>query len=183
MVSGSISLLCSRFFSPFLHSTGSLSVSREYLALRDGPRWFTQNFSCSGLLRILLSMNIDSNTRLSLSMARLSNRFFFAVQVYIVVLQPRICRNIFGLGCSAFARHYLRNHYYFLFLRVLRCFSSPGWPDDYHHIITDGFPHSDICGSRVICTSPQLFAAYHVLHRLREPRHPPYALCYFLVLF
>ena len=127
MVSGSISLLCSRFFSPFLHSTGSLSVSREYLALRDGPRGFTQNFSCSGLLRILLSMNIDSNTRLSLSLARLSNRFFFAVQVYIVVLQPRICRNIFGLGCSAFARHYLRNHYYFLFLRVLRCFSSPGW--------------------------------------------------------
>ena len=38
MVSGSFSLLCSRFFSPFLHSTGSLSVSREYLALRDGPR-------------------------------------------------------------------------------------------------------------------------------------------------
>ena len=183
MVSGSISLLCSRFFSPFLHSTGSLSVSREYLALRDGPRWFTQNFSCSGLLRILLSMNIDSSTRLSLSLARLSNRFFFAVQFYVVVLQPRICRNIFGLGCSAFARHYLRNHYYFLFLRVLRCFSSPGWPDDYHHIIADGFPHSDICGSRVICTSPQLFAAYHVLHRLREPRHPPYALCYFLVLF
>jgi hypothetical protein len=34
----------------------------------------------------------------------------------------------FGLGCSAFARHYLRNHYCFLFLRVLRCFSSPGSP-------------------------------------------------------
>ena len=31
-----------------------------------------------------------------------------------------------GLGCSAFARHYLRNHYYFLFLGVLRCFTSPG---------------------------------------------------------
>jgi hypothetical protein len=31
----------------------------------------------------------------------------------------------FGLGSSAFARHYLRNHYYFLFLWVLRCFSSP----------------------------------------------------------
>jgi hypothetical protein len=50
-VSGTFSLLCSRFFSPFLHSTGSLSVSREYLALRDGPRCFTQNFSCSALLR------------------------------------------------------------------------------------------------------------------------------------
>ena len=128
MVSGSISLLCSRFFSPFLHSTGSLSVSREYLALRDGPRRFTQNSSCSGLLRILLSMSVDSNTRLSLSTARLSNRFFFSAQVYVAVLQPRLCRNIIGLGSSAFARHYLRNHCYFLFLRVLRCFSSPGWP-------------------------------------------------------
>ena len=44
----------------------------------------------------------------------------------IWVLQPQSCRNNFGLGFSAFARHYLRNHYYFLFLRVLRCFSSPG---------------------------------------------------------
>ncbi len=38
------------------------------------------------------------------------------------------------------------------------------------------FPHSDIGGSRVVCTSPPLFAAYHVLRRLREPRHPPCAL-------
>ena len=44
------------------------------------------------------------------------------------------------------------------------------------------FPHSDICGSKVVCTSPQLFAAYHVLHRLLEPRHPPYALICFLSL-
>ena len=33
-----------------------------------------------------------------------------------------------GLGSCAFARHYLRNRSYFLFLRVLRCFSSPGSP-------------------------------------------------------
>ena len=39
-----------------------------------------------------------------------------------------------------------------------------------------GFPHSDICGSRDICSSPQLFAAYHVFHRLLVPRHPPCAL-------
>ena len=38
------------------------------------------------------------------------------------------------------------------------------------------FPHSDICGSRLICSSPQLFAACHVLHRRLMPRHPPYAL-------
>ena len=54
MVSGTISLPCSGCFSPFLHSTGSLSVSREYLALPDGPGRFTQNSSCSALLRIPL---------------------------------------------------------------------------------------------------------------------------------
>ena len=38
------------------------------------------------------------------------------------------------------------------------------------------FPHSEISGSMGICSSPKLFAAYHVLHRLLVPRHPPYAL-------
>ena len=47
---------------------------------------------------------------------------------------------------------------------------------------TAGLSHSEIPGSKVICTSPELVAAYHVLHRLREPRHPPYALSYFLRL-
>ena len=39
-----------------------------------------------------------------------------------------------------------------------------------------GFPHSDISGSMSVCFSPELIAAYHVLHRLLVPRHPPYAL-------
>ena len=39
-----------------------------------------------------------------------------------------------------------------------------------------GFPHSDISGSLDICSSPKLFAAYHVFHRLLVPRHPPCAL-------
>ena len=45
-----------------------------------------------------------------------------------MVLQPRYCLNNTGLGSSAFARHYLRNHCYFLLLWVLRCFSSPRSP-------------------------------------------------------
>src|SRR5271167_1356525 len=39
-----------------------------------------------------------------------------------------------------------------------------------------GFPHSDIPGSKLACSSPRLFAACHVLLRLLAPRHPPYAL-------
>ena len=48
------------------------------------------------------------------------------------------------------------------------------------HMLRDsssrGFPHSEICGSKLICSSPQLIAACHVLHRLPMPRHSPYAL-------
>ena len=43
-------------------------------------------------------------------------------------------------------------------------------------VCSSGFPHSDICGSMDICSSPQLFAAYHVFLRLLVPRHPPCAL-------
>ena len=43
-------------------------------------------------------------------------------------------------------------------------------------VLPDGFPHSDICGSMDICSSPQLFVAYHVFLRLLVPRHPPCAL-------
>ena len=45
-----------------------------------------------------------------------------------------------------------------------------------HEVCSCGFPHSDISGSRDICSSPKLFAAYHVFHRLLVPRHPPCAL-------
>ena len=45
-----------------------------------------------------------------------------------------------------------------------------------HEVCSCGFPHSEICGSMDMCSSPQLFAAYHVFHRLLVPRHPPYAL-------
>ena len=49
-----------------------------------------------------------------------------------------------------------------------------------HHMLTEvlsaRFPHSDISGSLDMCSSPKLFAAYHVFHRLLVPRHPPCAL-------
>ena len=47
-------------------------------------------------------------------------------------------------------------------------------------LVAAGLSHSEISGSKVICTYPKLIAAYHVLHRLHEPRHPPCALVYFL---
>src|SRR5438034_3778836 len=88
-----------------------------------------------------------------------------------------------GLGSSAFARRYWRNHFCFLFLQVLRWFTSLRClPPAYvfsggsSGISQRGFPHSDIPGSKPICGSPGLIAAYRVLHRLLAPRHSPYAL-------
>jgi hypothetical protein len=42
--------------------------------------------------------------------------------------------------------------------------------------VEGGFPHSDISGSKLVRSSPELIAAYHVLHRLSMPRHPLNAL-------
>jgi hypothetical protein len=58
-VSGTISLPSQGFFSPFPHGTGSLSVTRKYLALRDGPRRFPRDFTCPAVLRNLSSEPID----------------------------------------------------------------------------------------------------------------------------
>ena len=90
---------------------------------------------------------------------------------------------IHGLGWSPFARHYLGNHCLFSFPPGTKMFQFPGlalicwWVTV---LQTAGLSHSEIPGSKVICTYPRLIAAYHVLHRLHEPRHPPCALSYFL---
>ncbi len=47
------------------------------------------------------------------------------------------------------------------------------------HLQCAGLPHSEIAGSKPVCSSPTLIAAYHVLHRLQKPRHPPFALVTF----
>ena len=96
----------------------------------------------------------------------------------IAVLLPRRCRNSDGLGFSPFARHYWGNHSCFLFLEVLRCFSSLGSPHQkvMPRLQHGGLSHSEIPESTAICASTGLIAAYHVLLRLQEPRHPPCAL-------
>ena len=83
----------------------------------------------------------------------------------------------------AFARHYLRNRWFTFFPPGTEMFQFPGLAPSFKEggtVARVGLPHSDICGSRDICSYPQLFAAYHVLRRLREPRHPSCALLSFL---
>ena len=66
-----------------------------------------------------------------------------------------------GLSFFLFARRYLGNKYFFLFLLVLRCFTSQGLLSDFYIGIIPvygiGFPHSDIFGSRVALHLPEAY--------------------------
>ena len=94
------------FFSPFPHGTCSLSVTREYLALRDGPRRFRQDFTCPAVLRIPYRVYDISFTGLSPSLVCLSILIqlyhkFLTLNVRSYNPDPKI-----GLGYFRFARHY-----------------------------------------------------------------------------
>ena len=177
MVSGSISLPCSGFFSPFPHGTGSLSVSQEYLALADGPARFTQGFTCPALLRILLWSMVFTRTGLSPAMAALSKAFRFITrptsqsynpnlaETRLVWASPRSLATTNGITLVFSSSAYLD-----VSVRRVR---PPCGVTCLQHA---GLPHSDTHGSMLVCSSPWIFAAYRVLHRLWEPRHPPCAL-------
>jgi|APCry1669188970_1035186.scaffolds.fasta_scaffold32770_1 hypothetical protein len=141
MVSGSVSLPSPGFFSPFPRGTSALSVDMSCLALDRGRPGFRQGFSSLAVLRKSPhegSMNVGYGalTRsgrpshavplprtfvTSRAPARSSKRF----------LQPPAGNGVhldtgMGLGSSPFARRYLGNLCWFLFLQVLRWFSSLG---------------------------------------------------------
>jgi hypothetical protein len=84
-----------------------------------------------------------------------------------------------GLGSSPFARHYLGNHYCFLFLRVLRCFSSPGMPPP----LLRGLYWVAPFGNLRIYTFLQFPVAYRSFTRPSSPLHAkastvcPFPLC------
>src|SRR6185369_13959621 len=87
-------------FSPFPHGTGSLSVTREYLALGDGPPGFRRGFTCPAVLRIQSGGNEVSATGLLPSLTDLSRslhllRFFLTP--YRVSYNPKRQASWFGL--------------------------------------------------------------------------------------
>jgi hypothetical protein len=98
-------------------------------------------------------------------------------------LQPPWHRNATGLGCSEFARHYYRNRGFFLFLQVLRWFTSLSsltsayvFSGVFPGFAREGFPIRRSPVITPVCGLPKLIAACHVLHRLSLPRHSPCAL-------
>ena len=65
-----------------------------------------------------------SSTRLSLSLAGFPKTILLAFSSLLQSITPRCTHH--GLGSFPFARRYSGNRCFFLFLRLLRCFSSPG---------------------------------------------------------
>ena len=179
MVSGSVSLLSSRSFSPFPHGTGPLSVSGKYLALADGPAGFTQDFSCPALLRIP---------------AERFRRFVYGIVT--------LCDPPFQVGSTSTIAPFMagpstpslpkqkrfgllpfrspllgESLLCFLFLRVLRCFSSPrspppssgGWydlliPGCPIRISADPFVFADPRSFSQLVTSFIAFQSLGILH-------------------
>ena len=123
-----------------------------------------------------------STTGLLPSMAELSNSLHLRYCIHVVCPQPQRSKlHWFGL-------FRVRSP---LLTESNVSFSSSGYLDvsvprvPFHKlwihlwmtvVHTAGFPHSEISGSKDICSSPKLIAAYHVFHRLSVPRHPPCAL-------
>ena len=118
-----------------------------------------------------------SGTGLSPAAATLSCVFPYPSERALApVLQPRARpQDRPGLGCCAFARHYLRNHFCFLFLRVLRCFSSPRSPRAHKARCRDRSRRVPPFGHPRINGHLPLPAAFRSLSR---PSSPPF-LCFF----
>ena len=129
---------------------------------------------------------LASSTGLSPSMVKLSRMFLSQASCQNVVLQPHDCvatGMVWALPRSLATTRGIIN--LFSLPTGTKMFQFPAFalPTAVTVLHTAGLSHSEILGSKIICIYPKLIAAYHVLHRLREPRHPPCALFYFLRIF
>ena len=157
--------------------------------MRDGPRRFPRDFSCPAVLRYLPKETARvSPTGLSPSVARHSRTCSTTLlfcnssalrpdRPYNPTEQARWF-GLFRVRSPLLAESLLisvpvgTEMVHFPTLPSRTYGFSPGYPG----MTPGGFPHSEISGSKLVCSSPKLIAAYHVLHRLLAPRHSPHAL-------
>ena len=149
----------------------------------DGPGRFAQDYSCPALLRIplgLISIHIRNCHPLWLN--------FPDHSILDLSTTPWSYNPAYALPHTRFGLFPGRSP----LLGESLLFSLPGGTKMFQFppfaslpcvriivLQTIGLSHSEIPGSRDICSYPGLITAYHVLRRLREPRHPPCALFYF----
>ena len=156
--------------------------------MRDGPRSFPRDFTCPVVLRNLSSKPVRCHLP-------------GCHRLWPIVPDRSISKLVYHLPALRPNRPYNPNvqaHWFGLFrvrsplLAESLLFSLPGGTEMVHFpplpsppyvfrrrydgMTRRGFPHSEIPGSKLICSSPGLIAAYRVLHRLLVPRHSPYTL-------
>ena len=147
-----------------------------------GPPDFPQGFSCLVVLRIpLAAYRFRLRGFHSLWLA-FPKPFCYRISSLMLRSITPACTHA-GLGSFLFARRYSGNRIFSFSSSGYLDVSVPRVPSTYlwiQYAVTEvcsaRFPHSEITGSKDICSSPMLIAAYHVFHRLLVPRHPPYAL-------
>jgi hypothetical protein len=175
-------------FSPFPHGTSALSVTRKYSGLGGGPPRFTRNSTGS----VLLGNTLGSRAAAAYGAVTRYGGIFQNLPLatrFVTSRRPgrdgqtvprppvrNACRlsHARGLASSPFAHHYSGNRGCFLFLRVLRCFTSPRYHQPPYafrrrrpSITTARFPHSETPGSQPGCRLP---GAYR---RLQRPSSAP----------
>ena len=184
MVSGSISLPSPGFFSPFPHGTRSLSVAVEYSALDRGRPGFGQGFSCPALLRYRImearSFRLRGCHTLwpDFPVRSAMNRLSYSTGHPHAALQPRSRR----FGLLPVRSPLLGESLLISFPGLLRWFTSSGVAPVPYFIqafrvagsLPPGYPIRLSAPLTDMCSSTQLFAAYHGLPRLTAPRHPPW---------
>ena len=187
-----LSVLVSTGFQVLFHSPpgvlftfpsqySSLSVIGEYLGLEGGPPCFPRGFSCPAVLWILPAVSAfhlhDFHVlRSGFPSCSIKLRQCFLQSATPTELLPSVWPLSISLATTLeisvdfFSSPYLDvsvREVPLIYLLIQYMI---------HELLSCGLLHSDICGSKPICGSPQLFAAYRVLLRLLVPRHSPCAL-------
>ena len=150
--------------------------------MRDGPRRFPQNSSCSAVLRCRLMLKSPFRVR---DCHPVSSRFPACSAMHHFSCRrrsynPGRCQRQPRFGLLRVRSPLLAQSFLLSFPVGTKMFQFPTFAPEHGSgagIASGGFPHSDIRGSQGICPSPRLFAAYHVLLRLREPQASPVRPC------
>ena len=148
--------------------------------MEGGPPVFPADSSCPQVLRIpAVSLSIRLRGSHSVLPGFPSRSALYGITcavrtpralLYAVWPAPLSLAATRGISVDVFSSGYLD-------VSVPRVPRVPLWIHDTLHGSSPWeFPHSEICGSKLICSSPQLIAAGHVLHRLLMPRHSLHAL-------
>ena len=151
-----------------------------------GPPGFPRGFTCPAVLRVRLGGKVVFDYRaVTFYGGSFQNHFAYYSPFSLHVRRPttpKVTRRlVWAVPVSLAATQGIA--FCFLFLGVLRCFSSPGLPLTTLWIQVavlalqaSGLPHSEISGSKLTYSSPKHIGVRPVLHRLLAPRHPPCAL-------